>query len=113
MPDSSLSGGDMALVAIVLVISLAALGFAAYLVKAVLAADQGTAKMQEIAQGGAGGRGGLPEPAVPDPRRLRRHRLPAAAPAARSPRAAGASASAARCSSWSARRSPRRSATSA
>src|SRR3954449_2226463 len=50
MPDSSLSGGDMALVAIVLVISLAALGFAAFLVKAVLAADQGTTKMREIAQ---------------------------------------------------------------
>ena len=49
MPDSSLSGGDTALVAIVLVISLAALGFAAYLVKAVLAADQGTVKMREIA----------------------------------------------------------------
>jgi K(+)-stimulated pyrophosphate-energized sodium pump len=45
-----LSGGDMALVAVVLVISLAALGFAAYLVKAVLAADQGTVKMREIAQ---------------------------------------------------------------
>ena len=50
MPDSSLSGGDMALVVIVLAISLAALGFAAYLVKAVLAADQGTVKMREIAQ---------------------------------------------------------------
>jgi K(+)-stimulated pyrophosphate-energized sodium pump len=48
MPDS-LSGGDMALVAVVLVISLAALGFAAYLVKAVIAADQGTVKMREIA----------------------------------------------------------------
>ena len=31
MPDSSLSGGDTTLVAVVLVISLAALGFAAYL----------------------------------------------------------------------------------
>jgi K(+)-stimulated pyrophosphate-energized sodium pump len=50
MPDSSLSGGDVTLVVIVLAISLAALGFAAYLVKAVLAADQGTAKMREIAQ---------------------------------------------------------------
>jgi K(+)-stimulated pyrophosphate-energized sodium pump len=50
MPDSSLSGGDTALVAVVLVISLAALGFAAYLSKAVLAADQGTVKMREIAQ---------------------------------------------------------------
>ena len=40
----------MALVAVVLVISLAALGFAAYLVRAVMAADQGTMKMREIAQ---------------------------------------------------------------
>ena len=46
----SLSGGDTALVAIVLVISLAALAFAAYLIKAVMAADQGTVKMREIAQ---------------------------------------------------------------
>jgi K(+)-stimulated pyrophosphate-energized sodium pump len=49
MPDSSLSGGDMTLVAIVLVVSLAALGFAAFLVRAVLSADQGTVKMREIA----------------------------------------------------------------
>src|SRR5688572_1292743 len=50
MPDSSLSGGDVTLVAVVLVVSLAALGFAAYLVRAVLASDQGTVKMREIAQ---------------------------------------------------------------
>ena len=50
MPDSSLSGGDVTLVVVVLAIALAALGFAAYLVKAVLAADQGTTKMREIAQ---------------------------------------------------------------
>ncbi|SDF61345.1 K(+)-stimulated pyrophosphate-energized sodium pump [Blastococcus aurantiacus] len=50
MPDESLSGGDTAIVAVILVISLAALGFAAYLVKAVMAADQGTMKMREIAQ---------------------------------------------------------------
>ncbi|MCW2741400.1 MAG: V-type H(+)-translocating pyrophosphatase [Blastococcus sp.] len=50
MPESSLSGGDMTLVVIVLVISLAALGFAAFLVRAVIAADQGTVKMREIAQ---------------------------------------------------------------
>ena len=49
MPDSSLSGGDTALVVVILVISLAALAFAAYLVKAVMAADQGTVKMREIA----------------------------------------------------------------
>ena len=36
--------------AIALVISLAALGFAAWLVRGVLAADPGTAKMQEIAK---------------------------------------------------------------
>ncbi|MGY1837259.1 sodium-translocating pyrophosphatase [Blastococcus sp. SYSU DS0510] len=50
MPEGSLSGGETALVAVVLVISLAALVFAAYLVRAVLAADQGTEKMQEIAR---------------------------------------------------------------
>ncbi|MGY2067225.1 sodium-translocating pyrophosphatase [Blastococcus sp. SYSU DS0619] len=50
MPDGSLSGGETALVAVVLAISLAALAFAAYLVRAVLAADQGTEKMQEIAR---------------------------------------------------------------
>ncbi|MGY1748291.1 sodium-translocating pyrophosphatase [Modestobacter sp. SYSU DS0511] len=57
MPDADLSGGDLALVAVVLLVSLAALGFAAWLVRAVLAADQGTASMQEIAaaiQEGAG-----------------------------------------------------------
>ena len=50
MPDSALSGGDVVLVTIVLAVSLAALGFAAYLVRAVLASDQGTVKMREIAQ---------------------------------------------------------------
>src|SRR3954466_8645876 len=50
MPDSALSGGDMVLVAVVLVVALAALGFAAYLVRAVLAADQGTTAMRDIAR---------------------------------------------------------------
>jgi K(+)-stimulated pyrophosphate-energized sodium pump len=57
MPETELSGSDLTLVAIVLVISLAALGFAFYLSRAVIAADQGTEKMQEIAkaiQEGAG-----------------------------------------------------------
>ncbi|WP_369140580.1 sodium-translocating pyrophosphatase [Modestobacter versicolor] len=57
MPDTELSGGDLTLVAVVLVISLAALGFAFYLSRAVMAADPGTPKMQEIAlaiQEGAG-----------------------------------------------------------
>src|SRR3712207_8691208 len=50
MPDSALSGGDVVLVTIVLAVSLAALAFAAYLVRAVMAADQGTPTMREIAQ---------------------------------------------------------------
>ncbi|NYJ06050.1 sodium-translocating pyrophosphatase [Petropleomorpha daqingensis] len=55
--ESALSGGDTVLVAIVLVVALAALGFAAFLVRAVLAADQGTTTMRDIAravQEGAG-----------------------------------------------------------
>src|SRR3712207_978407 len=50
MPDSALSGGDVVLVTIVLAVSLAALAFAAYLIRAVMAADQGTPTMREIAQ---------------------------------------------------------------
>jgi K(+)-stimulated pyrophosphate-energized sodium pump len=53
----SLSGGDIVLVTIVLAIAVGALAFAAFLVRAVLAADQGTTKMREIAravQEGAG-----------------------------------------------------------
>jgi K(+)-stimulated pyrophosphate-energized sodium pump len=50
MPDSALSGGDIVLVTIVLAISLAALAFAAYLIRAFMAADQGTPTMREIAQ---------------------------------------------------------------
>jgi K(+)-stimulated pyrophosphate-energized sodium pump len=50
MPDSSLSGGDVVLVTAALVVSLAALAFAASLVRAVMGADQGTMRMREIAQ---------------------------------------------------------------
>jgi K(+)-stimulated pyrophosphate-energized sodium pump len=50
MPDSALSGGDMVLVGLCLVVSLAALAFAYYLVRAVLAADQGTTNMREISR---------------------------------------------------------------
>jgi K(+)-stimulated pyrophosphate-energized sodium pump len=53
----SLSGGDVVLVTIVLAIAVGALAFAALLVRAVLAADQGTTKMRDIAravQEGAG-----------------------------------------------------------
>ena len=48
--STSIAGGDYALVVIILLISLGALAFAAYLVKEVTAADQGTARMQEIAK---------------------------------------------------------------
>jgi K(+)-stimulated pyrophosphate-energized sodium pump len=50
MPNSALSGGQVVLVTVVLVVALAALGFAGYLVRAVLAADQGTTAMREIAK---------------------------------------------------------------
>jgi K(+)-stimulated pyrophosphate-energized sodium pump len=50
MPDSALSGGDMVLIGICLVVSLAALAFAGYLVRAVLAADQGTTSMRDISR---------------------------------------------------------------
>ncbi|CAN5273350.1 sodium-translocating pyrophosphatase [soil metagenome] len=47
---ASISGGDYALVTIILLIALGALAFAAYLVKEVTAAGQGTPTMQEIAK---------------------------------------------------------------
>lgn len=46
-----LAGVDYAVVGVVMVIALAALGFGYVLIKEVLAAGQGTAKMQEIAKG--------------------------------------------------------------
>src|ERR1700712_875941 len=57
MRDSALTGGDIVIVTIALVVALGALGFAAYLSRAVLAADQGTTTMRDIAraiQEGAG-----------------------------------------------------------
>ena len=46
---SGITGGDKGLVALLLMIALAALGFAYVLIREVLAAGQGTPKMQEIA----------------------------------------------------------------
>ena len=46
----SLSGGDRGVVVVVAVIALAALGVGYVLLKEVLAAGQGTAKMQDIAK---------------------------------------------------------------
>jgi K(+)-stimulated pyrophosphate-energized sodium pump len=48
--EDALSGGQLVLVWITLAVSLAALAFAYYLVRAVLAADQGTTKMQDISR---------------------------------------------------------------
>jgi K(+)-stimulated pyrophosphate-energized sodium pump len=48
--NPGLSGGERGFVAVILVIALLALGYAAILVKEVLAADQGTPNMQQIAK---------------------------------------------------------------
>src|SRR3954471_8551680 len=48
--EVNLGGSDLSLVVVVGVVALLALAVAGYLVREVLAADQGTAKMQEIAQ---------------------------------------------------------------
>ena len=45
-----ISGGDLGIVAIVAVIAVVALGVSAFFAREVLAADQGTPKMQEIAK---------------------------------------------------------------
>ncbi len=50
MAAPGISGSDKGIVAVILVIAVLALVFAAVLVKEVLAADQGTPKMQEIAK---------------------------------------------------------------
>jgi K(+)-stimulated pyrophosphate-energized sodium pump len=50
MGDIHIGGGDLTLIVIVGVVALLALAVAGGLVREVLAADQGTAKMQEIAQ---------------------------------------------------------------
>src|SRR3954454_22182396 len=50
MPDSALSGGDKTWVIVALVVALAALAFAYYLIRAVLSADQGTTTMRDIAR---------------------------------------------------------------
>src|SRR5215813_452137 len=47
---SGITGGDKGFVAVMLVIALAALGFAYILIKEVMAAGQGTPKMQDIAR---------------------------------------------------------------
>ena len=47
--EISLSGSNLTYIVVALVIALVALGFAAALVRAVLATGRGTPKMQEIA----------------------------------------------------------------
>ena len=60
-----LSGANLSYVVVVAVIALVALGFAVALRSRCSRADQGTEKMQEHRAGGAGGRVGVPHPAVP------------------------------------------------
>jgi K(+)-stimulated pyrophosphate-energized sodium pump len=48
--QAAISGGQHGLVAVILVVAVAALGFAYWLVQDVLKADQGTPKMQDIAR---------------------------------------------------------------
>jgi K(+)-stimulated pyrophosphate-energized sodium pump len=50
LAEASLSGGDYGVVVVVAVVALAALGVGYFLLKEVLAAGQGTAKMQDIAK---------------------------------------------------------------
>ena len=78
-----LTGANLSYVVVVAVIALVALGFAVALRRSVLAAGQGTEKMQTIARGRAGGRVRVPHPAVQDAGRLRRARARPADPAAR------------------------------
>ena len=107
MPDSSLSGGDVTLVVIVLAISLAALGLRRVPGQGRPGRRPGHDEDARDRAGGPGRRGGLPETAVPHPRRLRRDRVhPAPAPAGRTT-AAGGPGSAGRSSSSSAPCSPR------
>ncbi|MEV4311132.1 sodium-translocating pyrophosphatase [Actinocrispum sp. NPDC049592] len=50
LAEASLSGGDYSIVVVVAVVALAALGVGYFLLREVLAAGQGTAKMQDIAK---------------------------------------------------------------
>ena len=79
----SLAGSNQTLVVVVALVALAALGVAAFFVREVLAADQGTDNMQRIALADPGGRVGVPEPAVPDPVGVRRPGVLPALPAPR------------------------------
>jgi len=56
----AISGGEHGLVAVILVVALAALGFSYWLVQDVLKADQGTPKMQEISRAVQAGSDELP-----------------------------------------------------
>ena len=67
--ELSLTGANLTYVIIAAVIALVALGFAAALTKAVLAAGKGTTEDAGDRRGGPGGRVGVPVPPVQDPRR--------------------------------------------
>src|SRR3954447_11589403 len=80
--EISLTGANLTYIVIAIVIAFVALGFAAALVRVVLAAGRGTPQMQEIAGAVQEGRKAFPAPPVQDPGDLRRRRRCPAVPAA-------------------------------
>ena len=81
--DLTVTGSDQLIVIGVAVIAVVALVIAFVLRASVLAAGQGTPKMQEISEAVQEGAGRLPRPAVPDAGDLRGHRVRAALRTAR------------------------------
>ena len=63
-----MKGGEWAVLILSVLSALLAIAVGFYLVRSVLAADEGTPKMKEIALGDPGGRLGLPEAPVPHDR---------------------------------------------
>ena len=64
-----LKGGEWAVLLLSVAAALLALGVGVFLARPVLAEDEGTPKMREIAAGHPGGRAGLPQAPVPHDRR--------------------------------------------
>ena len=78
--EFTLAGGEWTVLILSVAAALLAIGVGFYLVASVLAADEGTPKMREIAAAIQEGAVGVPQAAVPhhrhDPRAAGRHRVP-------------------------------------